>query len=155
MATRKTTTSKTTTTRKSTSTRTTKPKTTSTTARTTKTTAAKTAPVKPATPVVVAASAPSSIGPELKKKELVEKVVKLSGVKKRDVKPTVEAMLEVLGEAIREGRELNLAPMGKAKVNRAMQKSGHRVSVLKVRQKTKTATAADDAGDEPLAPAAE
>jgi len=38
--------------------------------------------------------------PDLKKKELVDLVVERSGIKKKDAKPVVEAMLAVLGETI-------------------------------------------------------
>ena len=56
--------------------------------------------------------------PELRKKELIDRVVAASGMKKRDVKPVVEAMLSVLGDALSKGEALNLQPFGKAKVTR-------------------------------------
>lgn len=125
--------------------------------------APKRAAVKPAAPLVVEDSVPTPVGPELKKPELIDLVVKRSGIKKKDAKPVVEAMLEVLGEAMRESRELNLEPYGKARVNRVKQLSGARVSVVKFRQKTANAAEAgngsetEDApkAETPLAPAAE
>lgn len=71
---------------------------------------------------------------EMKKKELVDLVVSRSGIKKKDAKPVVEAMLAVLGESIAEGRELNLQPFGKLRINRKVEKDNGRVTVCKLRQ---------------------
>lgn len=70
----------------------------------------------------------------MRKKELIDLVVERSGVKKKDAKPVVEAMLVVLGEAIADSRELNLHPMGKLKVRRVKQMPNGRVMVTKIRQ---------------------
>lgn len=72
--------------------------------------------------------------PELKKKELVDLVVDRSGIKKKDAKPVVEAMLAVLGETIASGRELNLQPFGKLRINRAADKGNGNVIICKLRQ---------------------
>lgn len=101
--------------------------------------------------VVVTASKPVSTQQELKKPELIEMVVEKTGVKKRDAKPAIEAALQILGEALAEGRELNLQPFGKVRVNRMKELSGARVVNAKVRQKIKIE---EDAKD-PLAEAAE
>lgn len=69
--------------------------------------------------------------PELRKKELINQAVKLSGIKKRDAKPAIEAALAVLGKALSEGRELNLQPFGKLKV--AHRKKGINGQVIKAR----------------------
>lgn len=84
------------------------------------------------TPVVVAN--PVAAGPVLKKQELIEKVVRASGAKKKDAKPVIEAMLEVLGDALADGREFNLQPMGKLKLNRTKETEGARIIVAKIRQ---------------------
>ncbi|MEL7097871.1 MAG: HU family DNA-binding protein [Pseudomonadota bacterium] len=113
-----------------------------TTARkTTSSTARKTAAPK-AAPVVVDAPAPVVSGPVMNKKELIEAVVARSGIKKKDAKPTIEAMLDVLGEALAEGRELNLQPMGKIKVKRAKELANAKVMVTRVRQSKPGASAA-------------
>lgn len=54
----------------------------------------------------------------LKLKDLVERVAKASGAKKNGLKEIVEAVLAEMGQALSEGKELNLPPLGKAKVNR-------------------------------------
>lgn len=72
--------------------------------------------------------------PTLRKKELIDRVVARSGIKKKDAKPTIEAMLAVLGEALSNGEELNLHPMGKMKVTRVIDKPNATVMVTKVRR---------------------
>lgn len=85
-------------------------------------------------PKLVTSTMPVVTGPEMKKKDLVDKVVKRSGVKKKDAKLVVEAMLAVLGEALAEGRELNLQPMGRLKTNRIKATGNGRVLICKLRQ---------------------
>ena len=71
---------------------------------------------------------------EMKKQELIALVVDRSDVAKKHAKPVIEAMLEVLGEALAEGRELNLQPLGKVKQNRIKDTPRARVIVAKIRQ---------------------
>lgn len=73
--------------------------------------------------------------PDLRKRELMERVIERSEIKKRDAKPVIEAMLAVLGETLAEGRGLNLEPLGKLRVNRTVEKVGHRIVVSRLRQK--------------------
>ncbi len=89
---------------------------------------------------------PGLPGPELKKQELIEKVVRLSGAKKKDAKPVVEAMLEVLGDALADGREFNLQPMGKLKLNRTKETPNARIIVAKIRQSKGNHKASGDIG---------
>ena len=85
-------------------------------------------------PRLVTSSAPVVTGPEMKKRDLLDRVVKRSGIKKRDAKPVVEAMLAVMGEAMAEGRELNLQPFGKLKTNRIKDTGNGRVLICRLRQ---------------------
>lgn len=117
----------------------------------TKKVAPKTAPQIAAKPVVAkvvnaapaaektAPTAPAVEAPVLRKKELIDRVVARSGIKKKDAKPTIEAMLAVLGEALQKGEELNLHPMGKMKVTRVIEKPNATVMVTKVRRRLETA----------------
>lgn len=89
--------------------------------------------------------------PELRKKELVDLAVERSGIKKRDAKPAIEAALAVLGEALSEGRELNLAPFGKMKVTRMKKAGNGQIINARVRQPDDDKINAPD----PLAQAAE
>ena len=88
----------------------------------------------PAAPKLVKSSAPAVQGPEMKKRELVDVVVKRSGVKKKDAKQVVDTMLAVLGEALAGSRELNLQPLGRLKVTRVKQTNGGQVMICKLRQ---------------------
>ena len=129
------------------------------------TTGTTTTPTKPKAPKK-AAKVPAATGPEprvvtvtdavvaeadLKKKELIDLVVTRSGIKKKDAKPVVEAMLAVLGESIGSGRELNLQPLGKLRINRSEEKANGRVIVCKLRQSKPQLQGPKD----PLAEAAE
>lgn len=112
-------------------------------------------------PVVVAAAEPVVSAPELGKRELIEQVVSRSGIKKRDAKPVVEAVLALLGEAVAEGRELNLKPFGKMRVNRSQERSNGKIYVCKLRQPIAAAAAslenteqASETLSDPLAEAA-
>ena len=107
-----------------------------------------TAPV----PTVVSITTPDGTMQEMKKKELIDRVVERSGIKKKDAKPVVEAMLGVLGESIADGRELNLPPFGKLRINRAEEKGNGKIIVCKLRQPKASAKAA---GTEALAQPAE
>lgn len=70
----------------------------------------------------------------VRKQDLVERIVKASGAKKKDVKLILEASLGVLGDALSAGEELNLPPLGKLKVNRTRQDGAAEVLILKLRR---------------------
>ena len=95
---------------------------------------------------VVTDTTPTTTAPMMKKKELLNLVVERSGVRKKFAKPTVEAMMAVLGEAIAEGRDLNLPPMGKIKQQRTKEASNVRVTVAKIRQSKPDSEAASVSG---------
>jgi DNA-binding protein HU-alpha len=70
----------------------------------------------------------------LKKQDLLARVAALSGAKRKDVKPILEAALQVLGDALSKGEELNLPPLGKVKVNRSKAESGTEILMLRLRR---------------------
>lgn len=72
--------------------------------------------------------------PDLKKADLVDMVVEKSGLKKKDVKPAVDAILGALGDAIAAGRTMNLPPLGRLRVTRSEDKPNGSMSVLKLRR---------------------
>ncbi|WP_245770611.1 HU family DNA-binding protein [Roseovarius azorensis] len=85
--------------------------------------------------LVMVADAPSGdAGPEMKKQELLDKVLSRADVRKKVARPVVDAVLEVLGEALAEGREMNLPPLGRVKLNRVKDLPNARVIVAKIRQ---------------------
>lgn len=85
-------------------------------------------------PVVVTSSTPVLDVPPLNKKELIDVVVLRSGVKKKDAKPVVEALLSVLGETVASGRDLNLRPFGKLLLKRSELRSNGTLHVCRLRQ---------------------
>ena len=105
-------------------------------------------------PVVVV---PNEVSAELpmRKKELIDLVVERSGIKKKDAKPVVEAMLAVLGETIGDGRELNMQPLGKLRINRSVERSNGRIIVCKIRQSTATSENTGVAEKNAISPLAE
>lgn len=70
----------------------------------------------------------------LRKKDLVERVAEASGVKLRETRAVVEAVLAELGAALSRGDELALPPLGKARVNRSTDKGEREVLVVKLRR---------------------
>ncbi|MFX0544580.1 HU family DNA-binding protein [Roseovarius sp. S1116L3] len=85
----------------------------------------------------------------LKKQELMAQVVARSEVAKKHAKPVIEAMLDVLGEALAEGRDLNLQPMGKIKRKRMNETDTARIVVANIRQK-KSSGESEGRGAPPL-----
>lgn len=77
---------------------------------------------------------------ELKRKDLIDRVVATSGVKKSDAKVVVEAMLGVMGQALSDGASLNLQPFGKARIARRKDLPNGEVLVLRLRRSTKSRT---------------
>ena len=82
--------------------------------------------------------------PEMKKPDLINLVVERSGMKKKDVKPVVEAMLSVLGETLSRGQEMNLQPFGRVKVNNTKELAKAQVHSVRIRQAKGALEKADD-----------
>ncbi|QOL83128.1 hypothetical protein F3W81_06900 [Pseudooceanicola spongiae] len=115
--------------------------------------------VLPAEAVDAPDAATPSESPELNKKDLIAQVVQRSGVKKKFAKPVIEALLVVLGDAIAEGRELNLQPLGKVKVTNTKSVANGKVMNTRIRQSDAARGAVEstgeDSGKETLADPAE
>ena len=71
---------------------------------------------------------------ELKKPELIDRVVAISGLKKKDVKPVVEATLAVLGQSMTDGEQLNLQPFGKTRVAKQKTLPNGQAMTIKLRR---------------------
>ena len=99
---------------------------------------AKAAPSATNTPAK--ATAPASVPemtvskPAMRKSELVDLIVTRSGLKKKDVKPVLEATLAVMGEVLADGREMNLPPFAKLKVQKQKMVNGSQVTIAKLRR---------------------
>ena len=96
--------------------------------------AAPPSPLETGTETGTTGNAPPTGPTELKKKELIASVLQRSDVKKKYAKPVIEAMIEVIGEAIAAEREINLQPMGKIKPQRSRDSATARVVMAKIRQ---------------------
>ncbi|KAJ55474.1 hypothetical protein ACMU_12335 [Actibacterium mucosum KCTC 23349] len=153
-----------TTTRKTTTKPTTTRKRTTTTRKTTTKTAVKPIAAAATTPEVApvvslveatAADAPATEdkAPEamMRKKDLVDRVVEASGMKKKDVKPAVEAALVELGKALAAGETLNLHPFGKLKITRRKELPDGEALTARIRRSNRLAgdetALADSDGD--------
>lgn len=91
----------------------------------------------------------------LGKRELVERVVSASGIKKRAAKPVIEAMLKELGDALSRGETLNLQPFGKGIVKTRKDLENAEVVELRLRRSKLALKAAETPASDPLAEAAE
>ena len=89
------------------------------------------APEAAASPVT---ATPSDKGTALRNKELIDSAVARSGVRKKFARPAIEAAIKILSEAILSGRDLNLPPLGKVKLQRSKDVGGNRISMAKIRQ---------------------
>ena len=89
----------------------------------------------------------------LRGRDLIVAVTVATGAKKTLVKDIVTATLAAMGDALAEGRTLNLPPLGKAHVSRSKERGGAEVMVVKLRRGGRNAAApkASDAVAETLA----
>jgi nucleoid DNA-binding protein len=85
-------------------------------------------------PVVATAPEAEVKLPAMNKKELIDEAVLRSGIKKKDAKPVIEALLAILGETVASGRDLNLRPFGKLHLNRSVAKNNATVHMCRLRQ---------------------
>lgn len=92
------------------------------------------APSAPAEANPAAPGAEAGAAAVLKKPELLERALARCEVKKRDAKPAIEAALAVLGEALAEGEELVLPPLGRIKVTRRIEKENADVFIARIRR---------------------
>lgn len=84
----------------------------------------------------------------LKKPDLFAAVVERTNLKKRDVKPAVEAALAIIGEALARGEDVVLPPLGKVRVVKSKEVGGG-VDVITLKLRTpKTGVSAAPAGDD-------
>ena len=68
------------------------------------------------------------------KRELIDRVVTASGIKKKAAKPVVEAMLKELGDALSRGETLNLQPFGKGIVKSRKELENAEIVELRLRR---------------------
>ncbi|MWD28398.1 hypothetical protein E0K89_013015 [Aquicoccus sp. SCR17] len=78
---------------------------------------------------------PAEVSLKLRKRDLIAATAARTGRRKGEVRPVVEAMLAAMGEALAEGRDLELQPMGKFKVQHVKPLAKGRVISGRLRQK--------------------
>jgi nucleoid DNA-binding protein len=97
----------------------------------TKTTAkAKPAKVEAPSEIVAEVVAPRDV---LTKKDIIARAVEISGVKKKDARPSVEAALQVVLSALAEGNEVNVPPYGKIRIVKEKAIKGGKMITAKIR----------------------
>lgn len=81
------------------------------------------------------------------KRELIDRVVEASGIKKKSAKPVVEAMLKELGDALSRGENLNLQPFGKGIVKSHKNLENAEIIEMRLRRSKLAVSAANVAAD--------
>jgi nucleoid DNA-binding protein len=88
-----------------------------------------------AKPAAAAAAVATPVkGGTLRKKDLIDRVVQVSGAKKKDTREIVEAVLTVLGDALAAGEMLALPPFGRARVNKQRDLDSGEMLTVKLRR---------------------
>ncbi|GFE63684.1 HU family DNA-binding protein [Litoreibacter roseus] len=77
----------------------------------------------------------ASSGIEVRKGDLVDRMMAASGMKKGEARRALEASLAVLGAALREGHDINAAPLGKIKITRQKETQNGRLAICRVKLK--------------------
>lgn len=90
----------------------------------------------PATTIVQTAKPVVAAG-LVKKPELIDRIVAQTGLKKKDVKPVVEATLAVLAKTLINGEELQVPPLGKVKINQVKDIANAKILKVKIRHPIK------------------
>jgi nucleoid DNA-binding protein len=81
----------------------------------------------------------------LTKKDIVARAVEISGVKKKDARPSVEAALQVVLAALAEGNEVNVPPYGKIRIVKEKAIKGGKMITAKIRVNDGSASIPADA----------
>ena len=72
--------------------------------------------------------------PVMKTKDLIEAVAPNVSLKKKDLRPVMEAIFKAMGEAIDDGKSLAIPPLGKVLVKRARKGENADTIVLRLRR---------------------
>lgn len=69
----------------------------------------------------------------LKKKDIVDRAVEVSGVKKKDARPAVEAAISVVLAALAAGNDISFPPHGKIRIVKSKDVPGGQMITAKIR----------------------
>lgn len=102
--------------------------------------------VEPAAPdmTLVSPAAPVVADRVVKKAELIEQVVEATGMKRKDVKPVVEATLREISRVIAGGANMQIPELGKLMIHKRKELPGGEMVMLKLRRKTAAKPLAED-----------
>ena len=75
----------------------------------------------------------------VKKKELLERIAAATSLKKSEIRPVLDATLEVLGDLIREGKDIAAPPLGRIKYTKEKDTPNGKLAVLRVKLKDRDA----------------
>jgi len=97
-----------------------------------KATATKTKPPtkEASTEIVAEVVAPREV---LTKKDIIARAVEISGVKKKDARPSVEAALQVVLSSLADGTEVSVPPYGKIRIVKEKDIKGGKMITAKIR----------------------
>lgn len=100
-----------------------------------------------------AASAQADVAarPEMTKKDLVESMMSATGMKKGEARRALEATMSAVADALKEGKDLAVPPLGKIKIARTKETPNGKLVVLRAKLKEPKPPVSKD----PLAEAAE
>ncbi len=84
----------------------------------------------------------------VRRKQLLDRVAEMSGTRKQIAKPVIEATLAVIGEALANGEEVNLQPLGNIKIKRATENESANVIHARIRQSKSYDAQGDTTEDE-------
>lgn len=71
----------------------------------------------------------------VQKRDFVDRVVAMTGAKKSEARPIIEATLAQLGVALASGETLAVPPFGRARINRSRDMRGGEVITLRLRRR--------------------
>ena len=74
----------------------------------------------------------------MRRKDMLDRVANRSGMKKKDIRPVLDAVLSEIAEALAKGQDVNLPPLGKLKVRKVKQQENAQVTILRLRQPKST-----------------
>jgi DNA-binding protein HU-alpha len=88
---------------------------------------------------------------ELSKKELLDRLVAESGMKKSEARTALNALLSVMHGAFSEGKSISAAPLGKIKLTRRKQTPNGELAVLRVKLRSPDDKGQKEPGADPVA----
>ena len=109
---------------------------------------AKTAPKAAAKPDPKPELAVTPDAPVMRTKDLVEAIAPNVSVKRKDLRPLMEAVFKAMGDALAEGKSLNIPPLGKILVKKERKGENADTIVLRLRRQHASVKAAESLAED-------